>query len=263
MVAREFFGAHNYVAVWRMWRLCPDFVDSLSRYLLGRGEYPYRCRIRTPTGTVAPTLHSRHDMWTVNEVFCRQDYGADPGAQVVVDVGSNIGISALYFLTRNSSARCWLFEPVPRNVERLHDNLQGYGERYTLRPAAVAEAAGRAEFGVEDSGRYGGLAQETGSSIEVDCVAINDVLEQVLGAAPAIDVLKLDTEGTELQLLRAISPELLRSVRTIYLEAEEPPALGLDGFACGFRNQTLVLRNLATIAHPAGDTSSAVGRSYQ
>jgi hypothetical protein len=116
---------------------------------------------------------------------------------------------------------------------------------------------------VEDSGRYGGLAQETGSSIEVDCVAINDVLEEVLGAAPAIDVLKLDTEGTELQLLRAISPELLRSVRTIYLEAEEPPALGLDGFASGFRNQTLVLRNLATIAPPAGDTSSAVGRSYQ
>ncbi len=38
---------------------------------------------------------------------------------VVVDFGSNIGISALYFLTRNQDIKVYLFEPVPQNILRL------------------------------------------------------------------------------------------------------------------------------------------------
>ena len=53
-------------------------------------------------------------------------------------------------------------------------------------------------FGVEPTGRYGGIGLELDGSIEVDCLEINDVLERVLEREPAIDVLKLDTEGLEL-----------------------------------------------------------------
>jgi FkbM family methyltransferase len=243
MVAKELLGVHNYVALWRMGRLYPDLRENLGRYFLGRGDYPYDCRVRTRAGTVAPTLFSRHDMWTVNEVFCRQDYGADPHALVVVDIGSNIGISALYFLTRNRSCRCWLYEPVPRNVERLRRNLAGYEERYSLHETAVAAVDGRSEFGIEESGRYGGIGVATGETIEVQCLGINELLEDVLGSVPAVDVLKIDTEGTELELLRAIRPELLESVRAIYLEVEHRPAGDPPGFDSAFRNQTLCLRN--------------------
>ena len=244
MVAREVLSGSNYVALWRMWRLYPRFRENLGRYFLGRGEYPYDCQVRTPVGLEAPTLYSTHDMWTMNEVFCRQDYGADPGARVVVDIGSNIGISALFFLT-SSSCRCWLFEPVPRNVERLRRNLSAYEDRFELRPLAVAEASGRVEFGVEDSGRYGGIRVETGRSVEVACVGINNVLEEVLDLAPAVDILKIDTEGTELELLRAIRPELLRRVRTAYLEVERRPESAPEAFDSTFRNQTWVLCNRA------------------
>jgi hypothetical protein len=43
--------------------------------------------------------------------------------------------------------------------------------------AAVAREVGRAEFGVERSGRYGELGVEAESTIEVECVAVTDVLE--------------------------------------------------------------------------------------
>jgi FkbM family methyltransferase len=243
MVAREALSGRNYAALWRMWRLYPRPLANLGRYFLGRGEYPYNCEVRTPAGLVAPTLYSTHDMWTMNEVFCREDYGADPRARVVVDIGSNIGISALFFLTRNPSCRCWLFEPVPRNVERLRRNLSGYEGRFEVREVAVADAGGRVEFGLEDSGRYGGIGVETGRSMEVACVGINDVLEEVLDSAPAVDILKIDTEGTELEIIRAIRPELLGRVRRAYLEVERRPESAPETFDSRFHNQTWVLRN--------------------
>jgi FkbM family methyltransferase len=243
MVAREILRGRNYQALWRMRRVYPNFVENAARYFLGRGDYPYECRVKTPQGLVAPTLFSRHDMWTVNEVFCRHDYGDDRSARVVVDIGSNIGISAIYFLTRNQDCRVWLYEPVPRNVERLRANLSEFENRYTLREAAVAAAAGRLSFGVEDSGRYGGVGVETGLTIEVAGVGINDIVGEVLETVPAIDVLKIDTEGTELGLLAALDPELLRRVRTAYLEVESPPEDAPEPFESRFHNETWVLRN--------------------
>jgi FkbM family methyltransferase len=243
MVAREILRGHNYLALWRMWRTLPNFRESAGRYLLGRGSYPYACEISTPEGPIAPTLFSGHDMWTVNEVFCRRDYGDDPDVRTVVDIGSNIGISALYFLTRNPHARIWLHEPVPANVDRLRRNLEGRETRYSLTEAAVAPQAGRARFGVEHSGRYGGIGVEAGTTIEAECVGINEVLEEVFASASTIDVLKIDTEGSELGILRAIRPELLGRVRTAYLEVGERPDSAPPSFDARFRNETWILRN--------------------
>jgi hypothetical protein len=141
MVAKEILRGRNYTALWRMSRVYPRFGENVGRFFLGRGAYPYACEVRTPEGLVAPTLFSGEDMWTVNEIFCRQDYGDDRSAKAVVDVGANIGISALFFLTRNAHSRIWLYEPVPRNIERLRGNLSGYEDRYTLRESAVADCA--------------------------------------------------------------------------------------------------------------------------
>lgn len=245
MVAREAVRGRNYVALARMRQVYPDFLENAGRYFLGRGAYPYTCRVRTPQGLIAPTLYSTHDMWTVNEVFCRRDYGDDRSGGVVVDVGSNIGISALFFLTRNAHCRTWLYEPVPRNVERLRDNLAGYESRYELVEAAVSAEGGRVSFGVESSGRYGGIGVATGEAIEVTCLGINDVLTRVLGAVQFVDVLKIDTEGSELVTLEAIRPELLARVRTVYLEVARRPERPPEAFEDSFHNETWVLRNRA------------------
>ena len=69
------------------WRACTQSpARRCGATSLGRGDYPYRCPVRTPAGIVAPTLHSSHDMFTVNEVFCREDYAAGPALRTVVDM---------------------------------------------------------------------------------------------------------------------------------------------------------------------------------
>jgi FkbM family methyltransferase len=248
LVLSEVTQRQNYVALWRMFRRYPGPTKNLGRYFLGWGRYPWRCPVRTPRGQVAPTLYSHHDMWTVNEVFCREDYAAGPDLRTVVDIGSNIGISALYFLTRNATARCYLYEPVPENVERLRLNLENHAGRYELREAAVADRADRVRFGVEPTGRYGGIGLDLQESIEVESLDINDVLEDVLEREPLIDVLKLDTEGLELRTVRAIRPDLLRRVKVIYFEVEEEPDVHPELFESSFANTTCALRNRAPAA---------------
>lgn len=194
-------------------------LDGLGRYALGRGTYPHRIAVRTPLGVMRPTLHSHDDLLTATEVFCRMDYPAGDDVEVVVDVGSNIGLSALYFLTRNRRARVHLFEPDPRNLPRLRENLAGFEDRYELDEAAVSDTSGREAFGLEPTGRYGGLGWPGEKTIEVQTRAINDVLEAVLEREKHIDVLKLDTEDYEILTVRAIRPDLLGRIGRIYLDA--------------------------------------------
>lgn len=229
-IARALVGRQHYVALGNMVRVYPRFWRTLFRYLTASGEYPSRVEVRTPIGKVSPMLYSHHDLLTVNEVFCRTDYRAGAGIRTVVDVGSNIGISALYFLTRNPTSRCYLFEPDPRNVARLRENLAGLESRYTLVEKAVSDTSGRLPFGVEPTGRYGGLGVETGTSIEVECLSIGSVLADVLAKEEFIDILKLDIEGAELRTIDAIDPAMAARIRAIYLEASPSRPLLPDLF---------------------------------
>jgi FkbM family methyltransferase len=216
------FRARHIMALVNVFRVFPRPWRELWRYLSASGRYPYDCTVRTPSGRRTLTLDSHHDLLTVNEVFCRLDYQSPRGIRAVVDIGSNIGVSALYFLTRNPNVRCWLFEPNPRNLDRLRGNLSGFEDRYLLDSRAVSDVAGPVRFGIEPTGRYGGIDVETGTAIEVDCLAINDVLERVLLEVTRIDVVKIDTEGAEARTVRAIKADLLATLRRIYLETATP-----------------------------------------
>ena len=242
-IAREAVRPSNWVALGRMPRRYRHPLDGARRYFTPGGSYPHRCEVRTPLGIVAPTLHSQHDMITVNEVFCREDYRVGDEAEVVVDVGSNIGISALYFLTRSERARAWLYEPVPRNVERLRENLSGFEGRWRLDEAAVADRDGDETFSIEPTGRYGGLAADAAESITVRVRHIDEVLGEVLEAEGRIDVLKLDTEGVEARTLAAASPALLARVGVIFAEDFAGEIAAPSGFEASRRASVVRLVN--------------------
>ena len=256
-VLRQAVERENYVSLARMSRVCVNPVDFALRYFLGRGRYPAEVGVRTPMGTVAPSVYTHHDVWTVNEVFCRLDYRLPPNARVVIDIGSNIGISALFFLTRSPDLRCYLFEPDPRNARRLEANLAAHAGRYELAREAVAERSGTVSFGREPTGRYGGIGLALDDAIEVRCRHINDVLADVLAREGRIDMLKLDTEGMEDATVAAIDRELLARVRVLCYETRAPVNPAPELFAMTFATETARLTNRQ--AWPSGRMPSGEG----
>lgn len=253
-IARQALEWKNYSALARMCRTCAHPLDFAGRYFMGSGSYPACIRLRTPIGVIAPTLYSHHDVLTVNEIFCRLDYYLPPDGSVVVDIGSNIGISALYFLTRSPGVRCFLFEPDPRNTERLRANLSAYQNRYELICEAVADRSGIVSFGREATGRLGGIdarLQRLTSLgtledvIEVPCGHINDVLAGVIAREDHIDLLKIDTEGMEDRTVAAIDPELLSRVRVLCYETSFPVNPAPELFDMAFATETARLTRLS------------------
>jgi FkbM family methyltransferase len=173
------------------------------------------------------TLSQACDVVTLHEIFCREDYRCPSPPGVVVDLGSNVGISALYFLTRAQSTYCELYEPDPRNIPILLCNLKDFENRFTLHEVAVADRQGRLPFATEETGRYGSLVETRPKSaieenksdvINVNVEHINVVLDRAIARHGKVDLLKIDTEGCELGTVRAIDPTLLPHVRRIVIE---------------------------------------------
>lgn len=114
-----------------------------------------------------------------------------------------MGFASLFFLTRSAEARVWAFEPDEENVDRLRLNLRAYADRLTVTAAAVVPTTLDSVRFVRQ-GRYGRLARAGEIASDVPAVSIGDAIRGIVQQAGAIDLVKIDTEGTEEELVDAI-----------------------------------------------------------
>jgi FkbM family methyltransferase len=191
------------------------------RYVLGQGSYPYTTTLMTPTGDARPVLYGQHDFFTTTEVFVWSCYEADDQLETFVDFGGNIGISALYFLTRNNKTKGVIFEPLRLNLEKAMVNLTEYSQRLLLRECAVYESTGQVEMAVEQTGRYSGIGLAYDDHQVVPSIDVNEALRECIEILGSIDILKIDIEGSERNIVPLISSEVLRYIRSIYIEASD------------------------------------------
>jgi FkbM family methyltransferase len=249
MILRNMMRPSNYIALVRAVQVYEQPFATASRYFFGRGEYPCSVRVRTPIGRQDITLFNSHDAITLHEIFCRGDYRC-PSPKVVIDIGANIGISALYFLTRSRSTYCELYEPDPHNLEKLLRNLKDHEGRFTVHKAAVADRKGVLAFTREPTGRYGTLETDSWlwnrssgtERIRVQVEHINTVLNDAMARHGMIDLLKIDSEGSELKTLLAIDPAPRAHIRHIVIEWSDH-RIDLEGFRASPTCDTIMFSN--------------------
>lgn len=131
------------------------------------------------------------------------------------DVGGHIGFTSLIASRLVGSAgRVDTFEPFPPNQERLARSIQLNGcTNVTVHHQALAATVGQQVFHLNASSLMGSLVEGSGAdTIDVACTTLDAVADQI----PPPDLIKIDTEGAELevldggrQFLAAAQPELI------------------------------------------------------
>ena len=144
---------------------------------------------------------------------------------VILDCGSNIGMSILYFKHLYPQARIIAFEPDPGIVGYLHENMKTNGQTdVRVVQAAIGGQAGTLTF--YSDGKYGSCLAHLSSELipegwtkhEVPCVRLSDYLNE------PVDFLKMNIEGAEWEAL-ADCGERLRQIREMAIEYHHLPGV--------------------------------------
>lgn len=152
--------------------------------------------------------------WQIKEFFGdeRMAFYSEESDPVIIDCGSNVGISALYFKSIFPQARITCFEADPAIAEILKRNLKSNGAAdVVVHQKAVWTHSKGVSFGSE--GADGGSVQDGGNTVFVPSVRFKEILQQF----DRVDLLKIDIEGAEVEVLGDCSEELYR-VKYLYVE---------------------------------------------
>jgi len=150
----------------------------------------------------------------LEEIFVKQNYDfiALNNQPYIIDCGSNIGISVIYFKTIYPQAKIVGFEPDRKAFMALEKNLKSFGyDDVKIYNKAVWSSDATLDFQVE--GSWGGMVsgEPNEKTIKVESQRLKDLL---IGS---VDFLKIDIEGGETEVLEDCVAEL-RNVKNLFVE---------------------------------------------
>ncbi len=141
------------------------------------------------------------DLLVLEQVFLDGEYRVEPIApesiEYIVDLGSNIGVTAMFWAQRYPNAKMVLVEPDPDNFKLLQRNTAAFQDRCVLLNVAVSDKRGETSFFRSDR-EYGHSilkGDDSVSEIVVKTMTVSDVLNAA--SFPRVDLLKMDIEGGE------------------------------------------------------------------
>lgn len=165
------------------------------------------------------------DSSVFEEIFTDREYNIlddkiKNAKSLIVDIGAHIGCFSVYAATLNSNAKILAFEPDEGNYKLLKENLHLNNVK-NVQPknvAVTAEEGTRTINISKDSHNHSFYnAENKLSEKKVQTTTLRKILKNDAHA----DLLKIDCEGAEFEILRNLSEEDFKKVRTIYIEFHE------------------------------------------
>jgi FkbM family methyltransferase len=201
-------------------------------------------------------FHSGHG-WEVigllNEVHHGRIYDQDLGdfdGGVIVDIGANIGVVTMNYLSRYPTAVVQAYEPNPRTYRILERNIaaRSLSGRARLWNEAVGRSPGTISLMSEGPSTLFSAYTKADNPVEVveaRLIDFHQVVRRCESYGKPIKVVKIDTEGAEADILEGATDSSLQMVSQFVIEYHDafvPGArsrcvarLERAGFRCNWR----------------------------
>ncbi|MEO8144880.1 MAG: FkbM family methyltransferase [Betaproteobacteria bacterium] len=143
---------------------------------------------------------------------------APEAVRTVLDIGANVGATALHFSQIFPNAQIFAFEPAPDNFVVLERNIANSKRIRSFNFGLGAEDAALDLFHSDDPANFGGYSLHLAGSDPSKKVRIRirnaaTVLAEL--GVEKIDVVKIDTEGAEWDILTSLPEGVLRTAQYI------------------------------------------------
>jgi FkbM family methyltransferase len=170
-------------------------------------------------------VKNKKDLYPLEEVYVQNVYDQKsvtiPPNGVVLDVGAHIGTFSLYAAKVCKARKVYSFEPLPKNYEILKMNVKNnhLSDIITPIPKAIDAQAGTRELFLDARGDlfpsfYS--SSKRSNTVQVECVTLKQVLKE--NSIDHVDYLKMDCEGAEWEILKAIDEETISRIGIIGME---------------------------------------------
>jgi len=156
-----------------------------------------------------------------DEIFisCVYYFKTANSTPLIIDCGSNIGMSILFFKKLYPGARIVGFEPDCNTYGRLEENIRLNNlQQVTIHNRAVSDRDGQATF-FTDPDPIGSLettileGRTSGRRHEVETVRLSQFITE------EIDLLKMDIEGAEILVMRELAAaDSLKRIKEMFIE---------------------------------------------
>ena len=152
------------------------------------------------------TLNNRIDLEIIKDIFLDEEYKTKiENPKIIFDLGSNIGISVLYFKAQYPQAKIYAVEANPVNFKYMQDNIRLLGNVEALNLAIAGQNKVGKFFIAKDN-------QHQSSSmikrqVDQESIAINyKTLDSLLSdySISKVDLIKFDIEGANMKYLKIL-----------------------------------------------------------
>lgn len=181
----------------------PLWISIRKKFRLRKGK-SVKIKIKKNGSKFDLFISDNGDIDSLSEIFLNEEYKfqAEISPKIIFDVGSNAGISAIYFSLQYPGAKIYCFEPSPQVFNKLKNNVIQFGNIFVFN-AAVTGKDGRELFYISPyNSLFSSLIQvlPNQTAIEIEGKTLDSLMAELM--IEKIDLLKFDIEGAELEVFK-------------------------------------------------------------